>query len=112
MLLVTEGLGKRYERRDVCVDALMDVDLQVEERSFVTVTGPSGSGKTTLLLTLPLLAFAPPTTPPTTPPATPDAPSEPSTTATLEQLAESVPPRHLEAVRAREAMRGRSILPL
>ena len=52
MLLTTEGLGKRYQRRDVSVDALIDVDLHIEERSFVTVTGPSGSGKTTLLLTL------------------------------------------------------------
>ena len=52
MLLQTEGLGKRYQRRDVSVDALIGVDLAIEERSFVTVTGPSGSGKTTLLLTL------------------------------------------------------------
>ena len=52
MLLTTAGLGKRYQRRDVSVDALIDVDLHIEERSFVTVTGPSGSGKTTLLLTL------------------------------------------------------------
>ena len=51
-LLVTEGLGKRYQRREVSVDALDNVNLQIEERSFVTVTGPSGSGKTTLLLTL------------------------------------------------------------
>ena len=52
MLLTTEGLGKRYTRRDVSVDALIDVNLEIDERSFVTVTGPSGSGKTTLLLTL------------------------------------------------------------
>ena len=52
MLLTTADLGKRYQRGDVAVDALIDVDLAIEERSFTTVTGPSGSGKTTLLLTL------------------------------------------------------------
>jgi putative ABC transport system ATP-binding protein len=52
VLLHTEGLSKRYERRGVRVDALKDLNLDIEERSFVTVTGPSGSGKTTLLLTL------------------------------------------------------------
>ncbi|MDF1701263.1 MAG: ABC transporter ATP-binding protein [Planctomycetota bacterium] len=52
MLLTTENLGKRYERRGVAVDALRAVDLEIEERAFVAVTGPSGSGKTTLLLTL------------------------------------------------------------
>ena len=52
MLLATQGLGKRYQRGRVAVEALRDVDLEIEERAFVTVTGPSGSGKTTLLLTL------------------------------------------------------------
>jgi len=52
VLLQTEDLCKRYRRRDVSVDALLDVNLQIEERAFVSVTGPSGSGKTTLLLTL------------------------------------------------------------
>lgn len=52
MLLSARGLGKRYARSDVAVDALVDVDLDIEEGTFATVTGPSGSGKTTLLLTL------------------------------------------------------------
>lgn len=52
MLLTTNGLGKRYARGNVAVDALKDVSLAIEERAFVSVTGPSGSGKTTLLLTL------------------------------------------------------------
>ncbi len=52
MLLATQGLGKRYLRGQVAVDALRDVNLEIEEQAFVTVTGPSGSGKTTLLLTL------------------------------------------------------------
>jgi putative ABC transport system ATP-binding protein len=52
MLLSTRELSKRYRRGDVTVDALADVNLEVEEGAFVAVTGPSGSGKTTLLLTL------------------------------------------------------------
>lgn len=52
MLLTTNGLGKRYDRGSVAVDALVDVSLSIDEHAFVTVTGPSGSGKTTLLLTL------------------------------------------------------------
>ena len=52
MLLRTQGLAKRFERKGVCVDALKGIDLEIDERAFVTVTGPSGSGKTTLLLTL------------------------------------------------------------
>ncbi len=52
MLLATRGLGKRYARGRVAVDALQDVGVDIEEGAFVTVTGPSGSGKTTLLLTL------------------------------------------------------------
>jgi len=52
VLLTTQGLGKRYRRGDVSVDALADVTLAIPERAFVAVTGPSGSGKTTLLLTL------------------------------------------------------------
>ncbi len=52
MLLEVEGLGKRYVRGRVTVDALQGLSFQVPEGAFVTVTGPSGSGKTTLLLTL------------------------------------------------------------
>ncbi|MDA1195738.1 MAG: ABC transporter ATP-binding protein [Planctomycetota bacterium] len=52
MLIQARGLCKRFERGHVCVDALQDIDLDIEERAFTTVTGASGSGKTTLLLTL------------------------------------------------------------
>jgi ABC-type lipoprotein export system ATPase subunit len=52
MLLTTEGLAKRYVRKGVAVDALKDVNLEIPDNAFVSVTGPSGSGKTTLLLTL------------------------------------------------------------
>ena len=37
MLLATRGLGKRYERGRVAVDALQDVSVEIDERAFVTV---------------------------------------------------------------------------
>lgn len=43
------GLGKRYERDGVAVDALRSVDLVIETGDFVAVMGPSGCGKSTLL---------------------------------------------------------------
>ncbi|MBA2847711.1 ABC-type sugar transport system ATPase subunit [Thermosulfuriphilus ammonigenes] len=41
-----EGVSKIYPRQ---VRALVEVDLLVPERSFLTILGPSGCGKTTLL---------------------------------------------------------------
>ncbi len=52
MLLRANDLGKRYDHRGEPVDALAQVDLQLEEGAFLTVTGPSGSGKSTLLFAL------------------------------------------------------------
>ena len=52
MLLSARAISKRYQRAEVSVDALVHLDLDVQERDFVTLTGPSGSGKTTLLLIL------------------------------------------------------------
>jgi len=52
VLIQVRNLCKRYEVRGASVDALKDVDLDVEEGRFLTVTGPSGSGKSTLLLAL------------------------------------------------------------
>jgi len=43
--LVTRGLGKRYGR----VEALADLDLQVEEGELVGLLGPNGAGKSTLV---------------------------------------------------------------
>lgn len=43
------GLGKTYDRDNVPVHAVRNVDLRVEPGTFVVVLGPSGSGKTTLL---------------------------------------------------------------
>jgi len=43
------GLSKTYEIDDVRVEALQDVNLEVEKGEFTVVSGPSGAGKTTLL---------------------------------------------------------------
>lgn len=44
-LLTARGLVKRYGR-DIAVNG---VDLDIEERGFITLLGPSGCGKTTIL---------------------------------------------------------------
>lgn len=43
------GLCKDYYLGKTIVHALKDINLEIEEGSFVCVAGPSGSGKTTLL---------------------------------------------------------------
>jgi len=48
-LLTLQGISKRYQQGDVQVNALDDINLQVEEGEFTALVGPSGSGKTTLL---------------------------------------------------------------
>jgi putative ABC transport system ATP-binding protein len=50
-----DDLGKRYRIGDVTVDALIDVNLHVDESSLLVILGPSGCGKTTLLNMIGLL---------------------------------------------------------
>lgn len=52
MILTLKSITKQYSHKDGLVNALDNVDLDIEKGSFVTITGPSGSGKTTLLLTI------------------------------------------------------------
>ncbi|HEX7119767.1 MAG TPA: ABC transporter ATP-binding protein [Longimicrobiales bacterium] len=49
MMIVAEGLAKRYRSGAREVSVLEGVDFTVEPEEFVAVVGPSGSGKTTLL---------------------------------------------------------------
>ena len=50
-MIILEGkdICKRYRRRDVSVDALIDVSFALREGEILGVVGESGSGKSTLL---------------------------------------------------------------
>lgn len=54
-IIETKGLTKTYEMGEVNVNAVKNVDLEIEEGSFISVMGPSGSGKSTLMHLLGLL---------------------------------------------------------
>ncbi|WP_138755655.1 ABC transporter ATP-binding protein [Paenibacillus sinopodophylli] len=47
--LKVEHVFKRFERRGQWTDALHDVNLELEQGTFVSLIGPSGCGKSTLL---------------------------------------------------------------
>jgi putative ABC transport system ATP-binding protein len=49
LMLIAEGLEKRYRSGERSLTVLRDVGLRVAEGEFVAVLGPSGSGKSTLL---------------------------------------------------------------
>lgn len=51
-VLTVRGLTKTYGAGATAVDAVRDVDLDVQAGEVLLVMGPSGSGKTTLLLML------------------------------------------------------------
>jgi len=48
-LLSISNLNKRFTKSGGEIEALHEVDLQVQEGEFITVIGPSGCGKSTLL---------------------------------------------------------------
>ncbi|MFW6238592.1 MAG: ATP-binding cassette domain-containing protein, partial [Halanaerobiales bacterium] len=51
-VIITRKLCKTYQSGEVEVDALKDVDIEIERGEFVSIMGPSGSGKSTLLYLL------------------------------------------------------------
>ncbi len=49
MIIRTENLSKLFRTEDVETTALGGVNMQVDEKEFVSIMGPSGCGKSTLL---------------------------------------------------------------
>lgn len=49
MLIRLEEIWKTYCMSDIRVDALKDVNLNVEKGDYIAILGPSGSGKSTLM---------------------------------------------------------------
>jgi putative ABC transport system ATP-binding protein len=48
-LVELKQVTKDYQMGEMSVNALKDIELNIDEQSFVSFVGPSGSGKTTLL---------------------------------------------------------------
>ena len=47
--VLASTLCKQYQISDLTIEALKNLDLEVEKGEFVSIYGPSGAGKTTLL---------------------------------------------------------------
>jgi len=43
------NLEKKFQMDGVCVEALKNINLEIKNGEFVSITGPSGSGKSTLM---------------------------------------------------------------
>ena len=56
MILETQNLTKTYQFGSSTITAIKNVNLEIENGTFVSIVGPSGSGKTTLLNLIGLLS--------------------------------------------------------
>lgn len=54
-LIELKGIARRFQLGDATVNALNQLDLQIDAGEYVAIMGPSGSGKSTLLNLLGLL---------------------------------------------------------
>lgn len=57
MIVKTLKLTRRYSQGASVIEAVKEVNLEVEEAQFVAIVGPSGSGKTTLLNLIGLIDY-------------------------------------------------------
>src|ERR687888_396270 len=48
-VLVARGVSRRFGEGDAAVDALRDVNVEIERGRLTAVMGPSGCGKSTLM---------------------------------------------------------------
>ena len=48
-LIEINNVSRVYEMGETTIQALMDINLEIEQQTFASFVGPSGSGKTTLL---------------------------------------------------------------
>jgi putative ABC transport system ATP-binding protein len=48
-LIELNNVSRVYEMGETSIQALSDINLEIEQQTFVSFVGPSGSGKTTLL---------------------------------------------------------------
>jgi putative ABC transport system ATP-binding protein len=48
-VVLASSLCKQYQIGDLTIEALKNLDLEIEKGEFVSIYGPSGAGKTTLL---------------------------------------------------------------
>jgi putative ABC transport system ATP-binding protein len=48
-MIKIKNLKKVYQNGSICVEALKNINLQIQGREFVSIMGPSGSGKSTLM---------------------------------------------------------------
>jgi len=48
-LIELKNVSRIYEMGETSIQALADINLEIEQQTFISFVGPSGSGKTTLL---------------------------------------------------------------